>query len=162
MTFPTHIVSAGGIVEDGKGNVLLVKAHDDGWVYPGGITEVGENLIDGVIREIREESGIEAVVSYMVNVISNTALHKWYDGVTDVPTKVMFDFVCRAVGGELSTSDETSDCRWVPKEEVLDYVTLPAIRLRYEAYLRFEGAVNYLEYATATNTQCEVKLQRQV
>ena len=41
MRFPTHIVSAGGIVEDGNGNILLVKAHDDGWVYPGGITEVG-------------------------------------------------------------------------------------------------------------------------
>jgi len=36
MAFPTHIVSAGGIVEDGKGNILLVKAHDDGWVFPGG------------------------------------------------------------------------------------------------------------------------------
>lgn len=35
VAFPTHIVSAGGIVEDGKGNILLVKAHDDGWVYPG-------------------------------------------------------------------------------------------------------------------------------
>jgi hypothetical protein len=32
MAFPTHIVSAGGIVEDGFGNILLVKAHDDGWV----------------------------------------------------------------------------------------------------------------------------------
>lgn len=159
MTFPTHIVSAGAIVEDGKGNILLVKTHDDGWVYPGGITEIGENLIDG---EIREESGIEAVVSYMVNVVSNTAIHKWYDGVTDVPTKVMFDFVCRAVGGELSTSDETSECRWISKEEVLNFITLPAIRLRYEAYLKFEGAVNYLEYATAANTECEVKLQRQV
>ncbi|GIP35942.1 hypothetical protein [Paenibacillus sp. J2TS4] len=36
MAFPTHIVSAGGIVEDGNGNILLVKAHDDGWVNPIG------------------------------------------------------------------------------------------------------------------------------
>ncbi|RPK31370.1 NUDIX domain-containing protein [Paenibacillus xylanexedens] len=70
MAFPTHIVSAGGIVEDGTGNILLVKAHDDGWVYPGGITEVGENLIDGVIREIKEESGIDATVSHLISVVS--------------------------------------------------------------------------------------------
>ncbi|MGI2296156.1 NUDIX hydrolase [Paenibacillus sp. GXUN7292] len=120
MAFPTHIVSAGGIVEDGKGNILLVKAHDDGWVYPGGITEVGENLIDGVIREIKEESGIDATVSHLINIVSSTVVHKWYDGVTDVPTKVMFDFVCKAEGGELTTSEETSDCRWVPKDKVLD------------------------------------------
>lgn len=162
MAFPTHIVSAGGIVEDGNGNILLVKAHDDGWVYPGGITEVGENLIDGVIREIKEESGIEATVSYLVNVISNTAIHKWYDGVTDVPTKVMFDFVCKAVGGELTISDETSDCRWVPKGNVMDFITLPAIRLRYQAYLDYSGSVNYIEYVTSSNSELNVKLERRV
>ncbi|WP_169823378.1 NUDIX hydrolase [Paenibacillus yonginensis] len=73
-----------------------------------------------MIREIKEESGIDATVSHLISVISNTAVHKWYDGVTDVPTKVMFDFVCRAVGGELATSDETSESKWVPKEQVLD------------------------------------------
>ncbi|WP_342476443.1 NUDIX domain-containing protein [Paenibacillus sp. FSL H7-0350] len=162
MAFPTHIVSAGGIVEDGKGNILLVKAHDDGWVYPGGITEIGENLMDGLIREIKEESGIDATVSHLINVISNTAVHKWHDGVTDVPTKVMFDFVCKVVGGELATSDETSDCRWVARENVLDFITLPAIRLRYEVYLKFDGSVNYIEYATTTTSECSVKLQREV
>jgi 8-oxo-dGTP diphosphatase len=162
MAFPTHIVSAGGIVEDGNGNILLVKAHDDGWVYPGGITEVGENLIDGVLREIKEESGIDATVSHLVNIVSNTGLHKWYDGVTDVPTKVMFDCVCKVVGGELTTSDETSDCKWIPKESVLEFITLPAIRMRYEAYLNYNGSVNYVEYVTATTTECEIKLQRHV
>ncbi|GGG70014.1 NUDIX hydrolase [Paenibacillus radicis (ex Gao et al. 2016)] len=162
MAFPTHIVSAGGIVEDEHGHILLVKAHDDGWVYPGGITEVGENLIDGVIREIKEESGIDATVSHLISVVSNTAIHKWYDGVTDVPTKVMFDFACKAVGGELAISDETSECRWVPKEKVLDLITLPAIRMRYEAYLSFTGSVHYIEYATATTSACDIKLQRHV
>ncbi|WP_308721967.1 NUDIX hydrolase [Paenibacillus polysaccharolyticus] len=160
MGFPTHIVSAGGIVEDGNGNILLVKAHDDGWVYPGGITEVGENLIDGVIREIKEESGIDVTVSHLVNIVSSTGIHKWYDGVTDVPTKVMFDFVCKAEGGELSISEETSDCRWVAKDKVLDFITFPAIRTRYEAYLNFSGSVNYIEYITPTTTECNVKVQR--
>ncbi|MBY0117022.1 NUDIX domain-containing protein [Paenibacillus xylanexedens] len=150
------------MVEDGTGNILLVKAHDDGWVYPGGITEVGENLIDGVIREIKEESGIDAKVSHLISVVSNTAIHKWYDGVTDVPTKVMFDFVCKAVGGELATSNETSECRWVPKENVLDLITLPGIRMRYEAYLNFNGSVNYMEYVTASTTKFDVKFQRSV
>ena len=162
MGFPTHIVSAGGIVEDGSGNILLVKAHDDGWVYPGGITEVGENLIEGVIREIKEESGIEVAVSHLINVVSSTAVHKWYDGTTDVPTKVMFDFVCIAEGGELTTSDETSECRWVPRDQALDLITLPAIRIRYEAYLNYTGSVNYIEYSTPTMTEFNVKDQRQI
>jgi len=162
MAFPTHIVSAGGIVEDGNGNILLVKAHDDGWVYPGGITEVGENLIDGVIREIKEESGIDVAVSHLINIVSSTSVHKWYDGVTDVPTKVMFDFVCKAEGGELTTSDETSDCRWVPKDKVLDFIILPILRTRYEAYLNFNGSVNYIECSTPSTTEFHVKVNRYV
>ncbi|OBR64478.1 ADP-ribose pyrophosphatase [Paenibacillus oryzae] len=162
MTFPTHIVSAGGIVEDGSGNILLVKAKDDGWVFPGGIIEVGENLMNGVIREIKEESGIDTTVSHLINIVSNTGLHKWYDGVTDVPTKIMFDFVCKAEGGELTTSDETSDSRWVPKDGVLELLTLPFIRIRYEGYLNFNGSVNYMEYTTPIPSECHVKVQRHV
>ncbi len=37
--------------------------------------EVGENLMDAVVREIKEESGIDASVTYLVGVCSNTS--KW-------------------------------------------------------------------------------------
>lgn len=162
MAFPTHIISAGGIVEDGNGNILLVKTRDGGWVYPGGIVEVGENLIDGLVREIKEESGIDATVSHLISVVSNTGMHKFYDGVTDVPTKVMFDFVCNPVGGELAISEETTNSRWVPKENVLDFITAPAIRIRYEAYSGFNGSVNYMEYYTPSKLECNVKYRTNI
>ncbi len=63
-----------------------------------------------------------------------------------------------AVGGEL----ESIECRWVSKENALDLITLPAIRMRYEAYLNFNGSVNYIEYVTAQTSECNVKLQRNV
>ncbi|MFE0560697.1 NUDIX hydrolase [Paenibacillus sp. NPDC058910] len=147
MPFPTHIVATGGFVEDGQGNILLVKTRDGGWVYPGGQVEVGENLIDGLIREIKEESGIDVSVGSLVGVYSNTGIQKWYDGVTDVPTQVGFDFVCQPIGGELlSFSEETTDSRWVAKDRVLDLITQPSVRFRYQAYLEFNGAVNYADY----------------
>ncbi|MGG4091561.1 NUDIX hydrolase [Paenibacillus lautus] len=149
MPFPTHIVAAGGFVEDGEGNILLVKTRDGGWVYPGGQVEVGENLMDALVREIKEESGIDTTVSYLIGVYSNTGIFKWYDGVTDVPTQVGFDFVCKPVGGELlAVTEETTDSRWVAKDKVLDFIEHPAIRTRYQAYLDFNGAVNYVEYVT--------------
>lgn len=148
MAFPTHIVAAGGIVEDDEGNILLVKTRDGGWVYPGGQVEIGENLIDGLVREIKEESGIDTEVHYLIGVYSNTGIHKWYDGVTDVPTKIMFDFVCRPVGGKLTVSEETTESRWVAKDRALNYITSPAIRARYQAFLDFDGTVHYMEYVT--------------
>ena len=120
MAMPTHIVAVGGIVED-EGNILLVKTQHGGWVFPGGQVEAGENLMDALSREIKEESGIDAVVSHLIGVYSNTGMYKWHDGVTDIPTKVMLDYVCKPVGGQLCTSEETSDSRWVAKEKVLGY-----------------------------------------
>lgn len=148
MTFPTHIVAVGGIVEDGQGKILLVKTRDGGWVFPGGQVEVGENLIDALSREIKEESGIDTAASYLIGIYSNTGVHKWYDNVTDVPTKLMLDFVCMPIGGELNASDETTDSQWVARDQVLNLIAAPAIRTRFQAYLDFDGTTTYMEYVT--------------
>jgi ADP-ribose pyrophosphatase YjhB (NUDIX family) len=95
MAMPMHIVAVGGIVENENGEILLVKTRNGGWVFPGGQVEVGENLEDALKREIKEESGIDINVTNLIGVYSNTGIHKWYDGVTDVPTKLMLDFVCK-------------------------------------------------------------------
>ena len=149
MAFPTHIVAAGGFVENREGSILLVKTRDGGWVYPGGQVEVGENLMDALVREIKEESGIDTTVGHLIGIYSNTGMFKWYDDITDVPTQVMFDFVCKPVGGDLAVSEETTDSRWVAKDRVLEYIEHPAIRARFRAYLEFNGKVNYMEYRTA-------------
>jgi 8-oxo-dGTP diphosphatase len=157
MAMPTHIVAVGGIVENEQGYVLLVKTQHGGWVFPGGQVEVGENLMDALSREIKEESGIDVVVSRLIGVYSNTAIHKWHDGVTDIPTKVMLDYVCKPIGGELCTSEETSETRWVEKDKVLDMVTAPAIRTRYQAYLDFGESPYYMEYVTKPNFELKMK-----
>lgn len=161
MQMPLHIVAAGGIVENAKGEILLVETRRDGqWVFPGGQVEVGENLIDGVIREVKEESGIDVTVSHLVGVFSNTATYEGHSGVKIVPTKVMFDFVCKPVGGELMTSDETSDSRWVSRDEVLNMIEAPALRARYQAYLDYDGSVQYMDYVT--KPEFELKLHRTI
>lgn len=149
MKMPVHIVAAGGIVENEKGEILLVKTRREGdWVFPGGQIEVGENLIDGVVREVKEESGIDVHVLHLIGVYSNTATYEGHSGVKTIPTKVMFDFVCEPIGGELATSDETSKSRWIHKKEVLDMITTPAIRTRFKAYLDYKGSVQYMDYIT--------------
>jgi len=148
MAWPTHIVAAAGYVEDRNGNMLLVKLPHRGWDTAGGQIEVGENLEEGVLREILEESGITATVRCLVGVYSNVGQHLYYDGVTNVPTKVMFDFICDYVDGVPTTSDETSEVMWIPKAKVMDYVTAPAMRFRFEKMLNFNGKVCYCSYVT--------------
>jgi 8-oxo-dGTP diphosphatase len=160
MIMPTHIVAVGGITEDNEGNILLVKTYHGGWVFPGGQVEEGENLIDALIREIKEESGIDVEVSYLIGIYSNTGKHKGYNGVEVVPTKVMMDYVCKPISGELCTSEETSESCWVSKDKVLNMIEAPATRERYQAYLDFNGTVNYMEYIT--QPEFELKLKRYI
>lgn len=58
MKLPTHIVAAGGIVINDNNEILLVNNPRKGWEFPGGIVETGETVPQGLIREIKEESGI--------------------------------------------------------------------------------------------------------
>lgn len=159
MQMPLHIVATLGFVENDEGKILIVKERRTGkWVFPGGQVEVGENLMDGLIREVKEESGIDVEVSDLTTIYSNTGTYEGHSGVKIVPTKVMFDFICYPVGGELTTSDETSDSRWVSKEKVLDMVSSPALRTRYQAYLDYNGSINYMDYIT--RPEFELKLKR--
>ncbi len=72
----------------------------------------------------------------------------------------MLDYACRAVGGQLSTSEETSDVRWVAKEHVLDVIAAPAIRICYQAYVDADVRINYMEYVT--KPEFELKLARTI
>jgi ADP-ribose pyrophosphatase YjhB (NUDIX family) len=144
--FPTHIVTAAGVVVKENKNILMVRTHRGGWVFPGGQVEVGENLIQAVTREIKEESNIDITVGKLFAVSSNTGTYEGYNGYGMVPTKVMFDFICRYEGGELSVSEETSDSAWIPKEKVMAMITAPAIKARFQAYLEFDGGVKYYDY----------------
>ncbi len=159
MKWPTHILAVGGIVENDKNEILLVKTPWRGWEFPGGQVEVGENLITALLRELKEESGVTAEVSHLIGLYSNTKINKGLDDV-EVPTKLMLDFACTYVGGELTCSEETTEVCWVPKNEVLDRVKNMSYRTRFQAYLDYKGEVNYMEYVT--QPEFLVKLERKL
>lgn len=156
--FPTHIVTVDGIIENDKNEILLVKnRYKNIYTVPGGQVEVGENLIDALKREIREESGVEVSVEKLVCICSNTATCEGYNGYGTIPTKAMFGFTCKYVCGQLSESDETSEVIWVRKEKVLNYIVSPQLIERFKAYLNFKGDVQYLEYVTEPEYNLKLK-----
>lgn len=95
MEMPTHIVAVGGFVTNEKNEVLLVKSERRGWEFPGRQVEVGESLPQALMREIREESGVEAEVTEIVGIYSNTSKRPGWNGVKEIPTIVNVDFRCR-------------------------------------------------------------------
>ena len=154
---PTHIIAAAGVVINDNGEILLVKTHNSGWVFPGGQVEVGENVIDAVKREVMEESGVDIEVGEVFCIASNTSKHSGYNGVKEVPTKIMLDFICKAKCGTPRPSDENSESKYVPKDNVLDFIQSPAIVERYKAYLEYADRPIYMEYVTKPSFELRLK-----
>lgn len=159
--FPTHIVAVFGIVENDNEEILLLKHRNRNlWGFPGGQVEVGENLIDALLRETKEEGNMDIAVNKMFSVSSNTCTYQGYNGYGTIPTKVVMGFICKYISGEFRESDETTEAIWVSKAKVLDYLVVPDFIEKYKAYLNFKGDVQYLEYIT--KPEFNIKLKRHI
>lgn len=154
---PTHILAVAGIVTNEKGEILLVKTYNAGWVFPGGQVEVGENLIEALKREVMEESGVEIEVGEVFCISSNTKKYPGHSGVKEIPTKLMLDFICKATGGEPRPSEENSESGWFPKEQVLALMSTPVYIERFRAYLEYTGRPTYMAYVTRPEFQLQMK-----
>jgi ADP-ribose pyrophosphatase YjhB (NUDIX family) len=86
-----------------------------------------------VVREVREETGIEAMVEKLVGVYSNPRHVSVYDD-GEVRQQFSVCFLCRAAGGESATSKESSEVRFFDLAETEALSIHPSIRLRIQHY----------------------------
>ena len=129
---PTFTIGVFAIIHDKDRRVLLCHRRDyDLWNLPGGVLEHGEAPWDGLIREVREETGleVEVEVSRLVGVYSKPAVND-----------LVFSFLCRRVGGEIALSDEADRIEFFRADE-LPAQTIPKQVERIADSLRDTGAV---------------------
>ena len=97
--------SATGVVRDDAGRILLARRADNGrWTLPGGIVDPGEQPSDAALREIREETGVDAEIERLGGV----ALHPATYPNGDVCEYLNVWFRCRAIGGSARVNDDES------------------------------------------------------
>lgn len=101
--------AAAAIIRDERGQVLLIRRGDGrGWSLPGGIMEPGERIVDCVVRETREETGLEVEPVRLVGLYSDPAfMHVTFPN-GDQAHLVSATFECRIVGGRLRADGEES------------------------------------------------------
>ena len=66
-----HFIAVGGFVTNEKKEVLLIKSPLRGWEFPGGMVEPGESLTEALIREVKEESGINVSITGIIGLYKN-------------------------------------------------------------------------------------------
>jgi ADP-ribose pyrophosphatase YjhB (NUDIX family) len=121
------------IVKNGK--LLLIKrAAKPGqgrWSIPGGLVELGERVQDAVVREVKEECGLDIEVERLVDV---------FDSITrDEKGRIQYQFVvvnflAEIRGGTLKNADDVLEAKWVPLDEVEQYNLTNSFRTFFQKH----------------------------
>ena len=142
--YPTRrATSAGGLVvddrPDGRWCVLIAHRNASGdlqWTLPKGGPEPGEDLEATALREVKEETGLDAKVVGKLGVIDY-----WFVWRPDQVRyhKYVHHYVMTHVGGDTSKrDDEAEDVAWVPSTELLDRMSHANERQLVRAWLEGE------------------------
>jgi len=108
------IPCVGAVVKDGRGRLLLIKrGHEPGlglWSLPGGRIEPGETDAEALVRELREETGLEVEPGRLLGRVQRPGL----DGdIIDIR-----DYTATVTGGTLRAGDDAADARWIAPAEL--------------------------------------------
>lgn len=134
------LTAAAACIRDDEGRVLVLRrqGEEELWSVPGGGMDPGERLDEAVVREVREETGLEVVPVALIGVYSAPEYAFSYPN-GDLVQPVTAFFECRVVGGALAPDmEEMVEARWVGKGEPLPPL-LKCCEAKVRDALAFEG-----------------------
>jgi 8-oxo-dGTP diphosphatase len=137
---PTPVPAVGVVCLRGD-SVLLIRRgtppRQGEWSLPGGRIEPGERAVDAALRELGEETGIQAEITGLIDVV---------DGLFPEAGRhyVLIDYAARWVSGEPVAGDDALEARFVALDEVERLIawseTRRIIRLAAAVYLSSDEA----------------------
>lgn len=111
--YATPRIDVRGAVFQGDKLLLVRELADGGWTLPGGWVDVGDTPSGAAEREVREESGFEVKARRVVGV---------YDANRSGPLELFHAFkiifLCELVGGQATSSNETSEVAFFAEDEL--------------------------------------------
>jgi ADP-ribose pyrophosphatase YjhB (NUDIX family) len=126
------VPSVTAVVRDQDGRILLIHRTDnDLWALPGGGHDIGERIADTVVREVQEETGIDVQVEAVSGLYTDPDHVMAYDD-GEVRQQFSICFRARPVSGELRTSSESKEVRWISPADLSDLDIHPSMRMRID------------------------------
>lgn len=121
--------TVGALIFNPEGKLLLVQSHKfhGKYVVPGGHVEVGERLVDAVVREAKEETDLDVydpqLIFFQEFIQDESFWQKMHF--------IFFDFACKTDSSDVVLNEEAEAYKWVTLEEALkmdvDAYTINAI-----------------------------------
>ena len=137
------IVSVGAVVIDGDRVVLIKRGQEPlkgRWSLPGGVVETGEGLHAALVREVREETGLDVRVGPVVDVLDRISRDE--AGRIEYHY-VIVDYVCQPIGGSLRSATDVDDAHWVSRADLAPYeLTIAVGRMIERAFALITASVS--------------------
>ena len=110
------IMNASGAIIEKDGMILLQRRSDNGkWGLPGGIMEMDETYQEGAIREVKEETGLDIKLDYLVGIYHNKSL-KWPSG--DKAHVICAVFKAHILSGDIQKDHESLELKFFSKDNL--------------------------------------------
>ncbi|WP_326645098.1 NUDIX domain-containing protein [Streptosporangium sp. NBC_01755] len=134
---PNSLVpSVNVVVVNDAGDILMIHRTDnDNWAVPGGAIDLGESLPDAAIRETLEETGITCEITGLVGTYTDPRHVILYTSNGEARQEFSIVLCGRPISGEPTTSDESREVRWVPRDQVDSLTMDRSMRLRIGHFL---------------------------
>lgn len=114
------ILAAGGVVENEKGEILLIyrKKH---WDLPKGKMDRDETMEECAVREVEEETGLKNV---QIGRLIDTTLHQYEENGEQITKKTAWYRMKASSNNKLipQTEEEIEDLKWIHPTELQPYL----------------------------------------
>lgn len=116
LGYITPKVGVNGIISIDNKVLLERRADDNKWGVPGGWAEVGESPQESLIREFKEETGLDIEVGNIIDVFTQRP------GDYGIPhSSHHLLFSCKVIGGELKKSFESNELGYYEYEKLVGW-----------------------------------------
>ncbi len=119
------------VIRNDQGDLLLARRIDpdiseahDTWEFVGGKIEFGEIPEDAVIREAKEETGLEVEI---IRLLPKILTNNWTKNTGEQIQTIIACYECKAIGGQLHTNkfdSKIAELRYIPISELQNYTLL--------------------------------------